>query len=355
MRERIRAFINNELSAMGDNIVAGSNKNLENRQYNIFHGFSRLGKEIVKYMALGRSFDSQLGNRLQRIAMFIARLNYGVENVPNYLYLKADKVNRKVIVWKFSLPDELDIRHGEIGFNVYTTQCYYKANSKDDCLNQIMKGHMETLKAIIKERFNLTSLRGGNKQILEREIEKYKRSFESSIIELSYDCDNEEILTHIDNIPKIIPVDLLYFSDNSSISLYEIKAGGDLDSKNCETNADEVLENLKCFSFMDNCYSYFAACYNNRGEGGENTYSADDGVIYCGQRPVGGIFNIYEKIDRRTGTRKWLDMRNRILVGSKFWEKILPEDISFGEFMQIYKEEFEATNIEQKLKDIHYE
>lgn len=356
MKDQIRNFINNELSLMGENIVSGSKENLENRQFNLFHGFSNDGRDIVKYMALGRSFDSQLGNRLQRIAMYIARLNFGVENVPNYVFLKADKTLRKILLWKFSLPDELDIRHDEIGFNVYKTQCYYKAENKDDCVNQILKLNEDVLKGLIKEQFGIeTFAKKESKEILKREMQNYRDSFKNLIIEMSFDCDDEVILDRVENIPKVIPVDLLYFSDASSVSVYEIKAGGDLDSKNCEINADEVIDNLECFSFVPNVNSYFATCYNNRGEHDPNTYQETDGVIYRGQRPVGGIFNIYEKINRKTGTKTWADMRNRILVGSKFWEKILPDNISFSEFMQIYNDEFISSGLEQKLKDIQYE
>lgn len=356
MREQIREFINNELSMMGDNIVSGSKENLENRQYNLFHGFSNDGRDIVKYMALGRSFDSQLGNRLQRIVMFIARLNYGVENVPNYVFLKSDKSLRKIFLWKFSLPDELDIRYDEIGFNVYKTQCYYKAEDKVDCVNQIIKLNADVLKGLIKEKFGIESFtKKESKEILQREMLNYKNSFENLIVEMIFNCDDEVLLDRVQNIPKVIPVDLLYFSDDASVSLYEIKAGGDLDSKNCEINADEVIDNLECFSFIPNVNSYFATCYNNRGEYDPDTYQETDGVIYKGQRPVGGIFNIYEKINRKTGTRTWADMRNRILVGSKFWEKILPNDISFSEFMHIYNDEFISSGLESKLKDIQYE
>lgn len=356
MKKQIRNFINNELSSMGDNIITSSSENLDNRKYNLFHCFSDDEKDIVKYMALGRSFDSQLGNRLQRIAMYVARLTFGVENVPNYLFLNANKAEKKITIWKFSFPDELDIRHKSIGFNVYKTQCYYKSKSKKSCLEYIMKTSEDTLKAIIKDEKKIDSFRNNvNKRILKDEMEKYKALFENLIQEVTYECDDEKILTHIENISKDIPVDLLYFKNVNSIFVYEIKAGGDLDSKNCESNADEVLDNLKCFSFINDNNSYFATCYNNRGEDGDDTYSNKDGVIYFGQRPVGGIFNIYDKIDRKTGKTKWADMRNRILVGRKFWEQVLPVSISFDKFMEIYKLEFEKSDLEKKLKEIDHE
>ncbi|SFC56572.1 TdeIII family type II restriction endonuclease [Butyrivibrio sp. YAB3001] len=355
MREKIQDFIINELSAMRDSIVEGATDNLANRQYNVFHGFSPAGKEIVKYMALGRSFDSQLGNRLQRIAMYISRLNYGVDNVPNFLFLCADKEEKQVTVWTFSFPDELDLRHKNVGFNVYKTQCYMKANSKSECVDVIMAQSADALKELIKAEKGIESFRGKNKKVLDQELSEYRKHFETAIVERVYDCTSDDVLNHINGIPKIIPVDLVYFEDNKTISLYEIKAGGDLDSKNCETNADEVLDNLKCFAFVEHHYSYFATCYNNRGEGGEDTYTEDDGVIYRGQRPVGGVFNIYDKVDRKTGGKKWEDMRKRILVGSMFWQKILPKEISYDDFIALYIKAFKDTSFEKELMDIKYE
>lgn len=356
MKEQIREFIKNELIALGDNIVISAQDNLINRKYNIFHNFSIDGTEIVKYMALGRSFDSQLGNRLQRIAMFIARKKFGVANVPNYIFLNSDKESKKVTVWTYSWDDDFDIRHNKSEINVYKTQCCYKANSKENCILKIIKDNEKMLKNKIKNKHNIKAFRKkASKEILKQEMEAYKKSLEASVKEYTFICDDEKVLNKVKKFPVDIPVDLIYFADDNTIVLYEIKAGGDLDSKNCEVNADEVLGNLELFSFVPKCYSYFATCYNNRGEVGADTYTTDDGVIYHGQRPVGGIFNICEKIDRKSGSKKWMNMRNRILVGSKFWEQLLPNGITYEMFIEIYQNEFKSSGLEQKLKYINYD
>ena len=61
-----------ELNGLALNVVANFQGNMANRENNPFLIFN--DTNIKKYMALGRSVDSQLGNRLQRIIFFIARM-----------------------------------------------------------------------------------------------------------------------------------------------------------------------------------------------------------------------------------------------------------------------------------------
>ena len=70
-----------ELTGLKENVVSNYEENIDNRKNNPFLLFQT--KEINKYMALSRSVDSQLGNRMQRIIFYIARMRYGEECVPN--------------------------------------------------------------------------------------------------------------------------------------------------------------------------------------------------------------------------------------------------------------------------------
>ena len=69
------SFIQKQLAEMAKTVKKNSSKNQAKRENNIFFIFS--DKNAKKYMGTGRSFDSQLGTRVQKIAMFISRRQYG--------------------------------------------------------------------------------------------------------------------------------------------------------------------------------------------------------------------------------------------------------------------------------------
>ena len=71
-RNLIYNKIFSELSGLAQNVVANFQGNMTNRENNPFLIFSDANAQ--KYMALGRSVDSQLGNRMQRIIFFFARM-----------------------------------------------------------------------------------------------------------------------------------------------------------------------------------------------------------------------------------------------------------------------------------------
>ena len=45
-------------------------------------------------------------------------------------------------------------------------------------------------------------------------------------------------------------------------------------------------------------------------------------------------------------------MHNKIIVGSVFWEKILPESLKFSRFLEIYKQAFEESGIEDMIYEL---
>ncbi|HFI0579528.1 TPA: hypothetical protein ACGO05_001986, partial [Streptococcus suis] len=59
-----------------------------NRKYNVFNCIE--DSTISKYMGLGRSFDSKLGNEIQKIAMRLARVKYNDINVPNIILINTE-------------------------------------------------------------------------------------------------------------------------------------------------------------------------------------------------------------------------------------------------------------------------
>ena len=73
----LEKYITKELQGLRENVISNFSENIENRKLNPFLCIDN--KEIVKYMALGRSLDSQLGNRIQHIILYCTRLKYGME------------------------------------------------------------------------------------------------------------------------------------------------------------------------------------------------------------------------------------------------------------------------------------
>ena len=104
------------------------------------------------------------------------------------------------------------------------------------------------------------------------------------------------------------PVDLAFF-DGNNWNVLELKAGGDLDSSNAPSNVEKLLTIYTGLN-MPNSKAYFGALYNKDGEG--KTWSG--------------------------AVKKHMAYPEMFLIGKNFWEKILPENISFEDFEAIYKE-----------------
>ena len=102
------------------------------------------------------------------------------------------------------------------------------------------------------------------------------------------------------------PVDLAFF-DGDRWNIAELKAGGDLDSSNAPSNVEKLLTIYVDMGILD-CNTYFVALYNKNGEG--NTWTGS--------------------------VKKHLNYPSMFLIGSDFWNRILPNNIDFQTFEQIY-------------------
>ena len=129
----------------------------------------------------------------------------------------------------------------------------------------------------------------------------------------------DEITEEIETINKK-PVDLIY-ENNGEINLIEIKAGGDLDSSNASGNIDKMFTWVSMLG--KNCNLYFATLYHKDGEG-----------------------NVW-----KGGIKKYLG-EEMILVGKEFWEKILPDDVNFDRFKELYFEACSEVNLNQKMTEL---
>lgn len=118
------------------------------------------------------------------------------------------------------------------------------------------------------------------------------------------------------------PVDLAFW-DGDELNIMEIKAGGNLDSSNAPSNAKKLLTIYTGLNYRKT-KPYFATIYHKDGEG--RTWS-------------GSI-------------KKYLQYPHMFLVGSAFWNKILPEGIDFNEFTRIYNEAINQINLNEKLNEM---
>lgn len=118
------------------------------------------------------------------------------------------------------------------------------------------------------------------------------------------------------------PVDLAFF-DGERWNIMELKAGGDLDSSNAPSNVEKLLT-IYVDMGIEDCNTYFATLYNKDGEG--NTWTG--------------------------AVKKHLHYPSMFLIGAKFWEKILPDGISFADFLEIYRSALEEIDLNKHINDM---
>ena len=138
---------------------------------------------------------------------------------------------------------------------------------------------------------------------------------------------NQESIKQLINIANkykdkevhIKPVDLAFF-DGTNWILMELKAGGDLDSSNAPSNVEKLLT-IYAGIHLENVKIYFSTLYNKEGEG--NTWKGS--------------------------VKKHLAFPDMFLIGKDFWNTILPIDINFEDFTQIYREALEEINFNEHM------
>lgn len=118
------------------------------------------------------------------------------------------------------------------------------------------------------------------------------------------------------------PVDLAFFDGKDWIVL-ELKAGGDLDSSNAPANVEKLLTIYTGMN-ISNCKAYFATLYNRNGEG--NTWTG--------------------------AVKKHMAFPEMFLIGKKFWDTILPEEITYKRFTEIYRMALEELDLNLRIKEM---
>ena len=134
-----------------------------------------------------------------------------------------------------------------------------------------------------------------------------------------------ELLNHVevDNNVHQKPVDLAFYDETDMLNIMEIKAGGDLDNSNAPANAEKLLLIYMALN-MPNVRPYFATYYHKDGE--NHTWK---GAI-----------------------KKFINYPEMFLIGSAFWNKVLPPEVDFIEFTRIYNEAMVQINLNERLNDM---
>ena len=287
-------FVIECLEAIKITTIDNYSENSINRKYNVFNCIE--DNTISKYMGLGRSFDSKLGNEIQKIAMKLARVKYNDINVPNIILIntKDFKKNRKFLLELYVIKDNFQQRvYYNLEPNVFSE--YYDSN---------------------------------------------KIASQKSIVFTLPKSDSNDSLEHVNKIkitqkePKFskykkILVDLLYIEDiddttKTKITTFELKSGGNLDTKNSTANVKEVQLLKDIFKFFPFNDSFFATTYNNAGEGS----------------PSGSVF------------AELLKNNLESKVGVDFWNMVLPEELDYESFIKNYKQKFIESGIEEEYKNL---
>lgn len=115
------------------------------------------------------------------------------------------------------------------------------------------------------------------------------------------------------------PVDLAFF-DGTMWNIMELKAGGDLDSSNAPSNVEKLLT-IYVDMGIENCNAYFSTLYNKDGEG----------KVWKG------------------AVKKHLHYPSMFLIGADFWNRILPDGITFIDFTEIYREALEEIDLNGRI------
>lgn len=292
--EEFWKFVLERLKQLKTKTIESYKTNWKKRRNNIFNCIEDITFE--KYMGLGRSFDSRLGNEIQKIAMMLARVRYNDINVPNIILINSKDENdkRKFLLNLYVIKDNFQQR---VFYNI----------DPDDFITDEDNLQIEIEKSI---EFILPkkSLKANLNQLNQYKITEKKKKLK----------DNKNLL-----------VDLLYIEDidnslKTKITTFEIKSGGNLDTKNAKANVDEVKFLKDFFRFFPYNRAYFATAYNNNGKG----------------KPSGDVFVKLKK------------NKLKAKVGKEFWKMLLPKSLNYKTFIKEYKQKFIESGIEEEFKKL---
>ena len=291
-----KRFINTQLSEMAENISTNFSDIMEGRQKN---PFLIVDEQINNCMGLGRSIDSQLGNRMQNIVFYAARLKYEDCIVPNVVSITFDEDLHKVICTCYYVP----LSQYDVAF------CKEKGRIKQSAYKQTVFVNKDITLETVAKKIGLKDNSIGD-------IQHYEQVF---------DVSDEEKFAYLREYKtkSKTEIDLLLFQ--STVETFEIKLGGGLDTKNAPANIKEISDLKQLFAFTGNNHTYFATCY---GTGSEAVARSFDN----GKKPF--------------------DQNDKILQNTKFWDLVLPPEVTYEQFIDIYQVAFKKAGINKMLKTL---
>lgn len=279
MKEHIRQIVVEEFSRLVEIIEQDFGSNYKRKVNNFL--LSQMDERITASMVFVSSFESKSGFAIETCAKRIAKLKFGKENVPSI-------VNPRNLKHNISVPSSGQLIVTDV-----------------DTHNGNLKGKISAFRAN-----NVASGRGSSR--IESGVTQ--ESIKKSLLPLSQEYKTKEIYTK--------PVDLAFF-DGENWNVFELKAGGDLDSSNAPSNVEKLLT-IYVDMGVENCNAYFGTLYNKDGEG--NTWKG--------------------------AVKKHMAYPEMFLIGKNFWDKILPDGVSFVEFEEIYKSALEEIDLNKRINEM---
>lgn len=292
-KDLLKSFILRQLQGIGTKVSANYKKNQASRTRNPFLCFSN---NIDKFMGLGRSIDSQLGSRMQNIIFYLCRVRYGFSCVPNLIVINTNEIASEIEMELFYTEGDLLLEN----FYAIKNPCQQKIY-----FNQ--KLNKEKVKDIIGTKKKIDIIRNRT---------------------LAFPAE-PELINEIKSVGSAEwPVDLLFINeadDQLVINTFEIKMSGYIDTKNSESNANEVQRLFNAFKCSGANASYFAVCYG-------------------------------ECADAVKSKMRTYAPQGKILTAVQFWDVVLPnigaDALGYTEFIEIYKQAFEDSKLEEKIKTL---
>jgi len=258
----------------------------------IENDFSANYKKKVNNFLLSQ-MDEQITASMVFVSSFESKSGFAIENCAKKIArLKFGKNNVPIIVNPRNLPNNID--ENSIQGQIVITDV--------DTHNGNLRGEIAAFRA------NNEAYGKGNLRVESRVTQE---SIKENLLPLAQKYKTNKIYTK--------PVDLAFF-DGTDWNILELKAGGDLDSSNAPSNVEKLLT-IYVDMGIENCKTYFGTLYNKDGEG-----SVWKGAV-----------------------KKHLNYPSMFLIGSVFWNKILPDEIRFNDFAQIYKEALEEIDLNKHI------
>jgi len=124
---------------------------------------------------------------------------------------------------------------------------------------------------------------------------------------------------------------ILIDGDKTNINLFEIKTGGNLDSKKGPAEVEKLKEAKRVAEILfpgKNIKIYFATLYNPKGEDSSWLPSS---------------------------VRNALNNDDSIKVGRNFWEFLFKDKLTFEDFIEVYKEAADQVRIEENVEKLEEE